>query len=132
MLAALSRRERAARGPVRRHRRPGLDAGHDRARLRHRPSGDRRLDDPLTVAALTTGVVLVALFVLTEWRARQPIMPLRLFASRERIVPIVRPGQVIATPSDATAAVVPTPTTTSRTTSTPSTGPRTAATPPTP
>jgi predicted MFS family arabinose efflux permease len=40
--------------------------------------------DPLTVAALTAGVVLLALLVLNESRARQPIMPLRLFASRER------------------------------------------------
>ena len=40
--------------------------------------------DPLTVAALAAGVMLLALFVLNEWRATQPIMPLRLFASRER------------------------------------------------
>jgi len=41
--------------------------------------------DRLTVAALTAGVVLLALLVLNEWRAKQPIMPLRLFASRERV-----------------------------------------------
>jgi predicted MFS family arabinose efflux permease len=40
--------------------------------------------DALTIAALAGGVVLLALLVLNEWRARQPIMPLRLFASRER------------------------------------------------
>jgi EmrB/QacA subfamily drug resistance transporter len=40
--------------------------------------------DPLTVAALAVGVVLLGLFVLDESRAQQPIMPLRLFASRER------------------------------------------------
>jgi predicted MFS family arabinose efflux permease len=30
------------------------------------------------------GVLLLAVLVLNEWRARQPIMPLRLFASPER------------------------------------------------
>ena len=38
----------------------------------------------LTMATLTAGVMLLALFVVNEWRAQQPIMPLRLFASRER------------------------------------------------
>jgi EmrB/QacA subfamily drug resistance transporter len=40
--------------------------------------------DPLTIVALAGGAGLLALLVLNEWRARQPIMPLRLFASRER------------------------------------------------
>jgi len=40
--------------------------------------------DPRTVATVASGVILLALFVLIEWRAKQPIMPLRLFASRER------------------------------------------------
>jgi len=40
--------------------------------------------DRFTIAALTAGVVLLAFFVLNESRARQPIMPLRLFARRER------------------------------------------------
>jgi EmrB/QacA subfamily drug resistance transporter len=40
--------------------------------------------DPHTVLPITAGVVLLAIFVFTEWRAKQPIMPLRLFASRER------------------------------------------------
>ena len=40
--------------------------------------------NPLTLAALTAGVVLLAILVFNERRARQPIMPLRLFASRER------------------------------------------------
>jgi EmrB/QacA subfamily drug resistance transporter len=40
--------------------------------------------DPYTVASLLAGVVLLAFFVWHEWRAPQPIMPLRLFASRER------------------------------------------------
>jgi predicted MFS family arabinose efflux permease len=40
--------------------------------------------DPLTGTALAVGLVLLALFVLNERRAAQPILPLRLFASRER------------------------------------------------
>lgn len=40
--------------------------------------------DMVTIASLAAGLVLLALFVLTEWRAKQPIMPLGLFASRER------------------------------------------------
>jgi EmrB/QacA subfamily drug resistance transporter len=40
--------------------------------------------DLSTVLAVLVGVILLAVFILTEWRAKQPIMPLRLFASRER------------------------------------------------
>jgi len=40
--------------------------------------------DPATVSALAIGLVLIALFVFNESRAAQPILPLRLFASRER------------------------------------------------
>lgn len=40
--------------------------------------------DPWTLVALASGFVLLALFGLNEWRVKQPIMPLRLFASRER------------------------------------------------
>jgi EmrB/QacA subfamily drug resistance transporter len=40
--------------------------------------------DRLTVAALAGGAVLLALFVVNERRAEQPITPLRLLASRER------------------------------------------------
>jgi EmrB/QacA subfamily drug resistance transporter len=40
--------------------------------------------DPMTIAALAAGVVLLAFLVFNEWRVAQPIMPLRLFASRER------------------------------------------------
>lgn len=40
--------------------------------------------DPLTAAALVAGVALLAFLVFNEWRAEQPIMPLHLFASRER------------------------------------------------
>ena len=38
----------------------------------------------VTVASLAAGAVLLALFVVNERRAEQPITPLRLFASRER------------------------------------------------
>jgi EmrB/QacA subfamily drug resistance transporter len=48
-------------------------------------SADTAWTDPVTAAALATGVVLLTAFVCVEWRARQPIMPLRLFASRERV-----------------------------------------------
>ncbi|EJL89480.1 arabinose efflux permease family protein [Polaromonas sp. CF318] len=40
--------------------------------------------DAFTVAPLAAGSVLLAFFVWNESRARQPIMPLQLFASRER------------------------------------------------
>lgn len=40
--------------------------------------------DPLTVAVLASGILLLGLFVLVERRAAQPIVPLHLFASRER------------------------------------------------
>ena len=40
--------------------------------------------DALTLAALAGGVLLLAMFVLNERRAEQPVMPLHLFASRER------------------------------------------------
>jgi len=40
--------------------------------------------DIVTVVALATGLGLLALFIVNESRARQPVMPLRLFASRER------------------------------------------------
>lgn len=40
--------------------------------------------DSFTLVALSAGMVLLALFVLIESRARQPVLPLRLFASRER------------------------------------------------
>ena len=40
--------------------------------------------DAVTVASVATGAVLLGLFVFNESRASQPILPLRLFASRER------------------------------------------------
>lgn len=40
--------------------------------------------DPMTTWPMMTGMVVLVVFVLNEWRAKQPIMPLRLFASLER------------------------------------------------
>ncbi|HEV7321668.1 MAG TPA: MFS transporter [Ensifer sp.] len=48
-------------------------------------SAEAGVHDPLTLAALALGLLLLAAFVVNERRARQPIMPLRLFASRERV-----------------------------------------------
>jgi EmrB/QacA subfamily drug resistance transporter len=39
---------------------------------------------PVTVTSLALGVVMLAVLILNEARVAQPIMPLRLFASRER------------------------------------------------
>jgi len=47
-------------------------------------AADTGWGDSVTVAIIAFGVGLLALFVFNEWRARQPIMPLRLFESRER------------------------------------------------
>jgi EmrB/QacA subfamily drug resistance transporter len=47
-------------------------------------SADAGRGSPVTVAALAGGVVLLVVLVANEWRAEQPIMPLRLFRSRER------------------------------------------------
>lgn len=47
-------------------------------------SADSGWGDPVTVSTLAAGVVLLVLFVIVEGRAAQPIMPLRMFASRER------------------------------------------------
>ncbi|PUB24455.1 EmrB/QacA subfamily drug resistance transporter [Promicromonospora sp. AC04] len=47
-------------------------------------SGERGWASPVTVGALVTGVVLLALLVVHESRTAHPIMPLRLFRSRER------------------------------------------------
>ncbi|MCU1445793.1 MFS transporter [Cryobacterium sp.] len=40
--------------------------------------------DPVTLLAVAAGAVLLALFVLVESKASQPIMPLRLFCNRQR------------------------------------------------
>jgi len=47
-------------------------------------SADAGWSDPITLVAVLGGLVLLALFVANERRAPQPIMPLRLFRSRER------------------------------------------------
>ncbi len=40
--------------------------------------------DPVTIAAFAAGVVLLGAFVFVELRAESPIVPLRLFADRDR------------------------------------------------
>jgi EmrB/QacA subfamily drug resistance transporter len=47
-------------------------------------AGTAGWSDRVTVASLTGGLLLLALFVVNERRAAQPITPLRLFRSRER------------------------------------------------
>ena len=47
-------------------------------------SADAGWASPVIVGSLAAGVVLLVAFVLIEARAAQPIMPLRLFASRRR------------------------------------------------
>jgi EmrB/QacA subfamily drug resistance transporter len=47
-------------------------------------SADVGWADPFTILSLLVGLLLLGFLVLNEWRAKQPIMPLRLFASRER------------------------------------------------
>ncbi|WP_145942765.1 MFS transporter [Corynebacterium glyciniphilum] len=47
-------------------------------------AGETGWSQPLTVWPIVAGVVILTVFVVNEWRARQPIMPLRLFASAER------------------------------------------------
>ena len=47
-------------------------------------AADAGWGDEVTLAAFVAGLALLAAFVRTEWRAEQPITPLRLFASRTR------------------------------------------------
>jgi len=47
-------------------------------------TADAGWTSPVTATAVSAGVVLLIVFVLIERRAAQPIMPLRLFASRRR------------------------------------------------
>lgn len=47
-------------------------------------AGEHSWGDPLTVWPIMIGAVVLAVFVVNEWKAKQPIMPLRLFASAER------------------------------------------------
>jgi EmrB/QacA subfamily drug resistance transporter len=47
-------------------------------------SADHGWGDGVAITGLLVGVALLSCFVLNEWRVAQPIMPLRLFADRER------------------------------------------------
>jgi EmrB/QacA subfamily drug resistance transporter len=47
-------------------------------------SADEGFGDGVTLGLLVAGVLLLVAFVAAERRAAQPVMPLRLFASRER------------------------------------------------
>ena len=47
-------------------------------------SADRGWTAPTTVLSLVAGAILLAVLIIHESRAEQPIMPLRLFRSRER------------------------------------------------
>jgi len=47
-------------------------------------AGEHGWADPLTIWPIVIGGAVLVVFVLNEWRAKQPIMPLRLFASAER------------------------------------------------
>jgi EmrB/QacA subfamily drug resistance transporter len=47
-------------------------------------SADAGWGDPVTVGALLVGLTLVGVFVTRQHRAGEPLMPLRLFADRER------------------------------------------------
>jgi EmrB/QacA subfamily drug resistance transporter len=47
-------------------------------------SADAGWNDPLTIGALLAGLMLVAVFVVGQHRAVEPLMPLRLFADRAR------------------------------------------------
>jgi len=47
-------------------------------------SADAGWTDPVTIVSLAVGLLLLVLLVTNERRAEQPIMPLRLFRSRER------------------------------------------------
>ncbi|MDN5654234.1 MAG: MFS transporter, partial [Kocuria sp.] len=47
-------------------------------------AGERSWSNALTIWPVIAGLVVLSAFVVNEWKARQPIMPLRLFASRER------------------------------------------------
>jgi MFS family permease len=50
-------------------------------------SADAGWTDALTLAALAAGVLLLALFVVNERRAAQPVMPLRLFSAASEPAP---------------------------------------------
>ncbi|MFJ3394820.1 MFS transporter [Leifsonia aquatica] len=47
-------------------------------------TADSGWDDPVALAAIGGGLVVLAGFILIEWRAAQPILPLRVFRNRVR------------------------------------------------
>lgn len=47
-------------------------------------AGERGWTAALTIWPIIAGLVILTAFVVNEWKAKQPIMPLRLFASAER------------------------------------------------
>jgi len=47
-------------------------------------SADAGWSDPVTIATLTIGLVLIAAFLLSQRNASAPLLPLRLFADRQR------------------------------------------------
>lgn len=47
-------------------------------------TADTGRTDPVTVACIAAGVMVLALFAVIEWKAAQPILPLRVFANRVR------------------------------------------------
>lgn len=47
-------------------------------------AGETGWSAPLTLWPILIGAAVVTVFIINEWRATQPIMPLRLFASAER------------------------------------------------
>lgn len=63
-------------------------------------TADRGWTDPRTLGPILAGLVVIAVFVVNEWKARQPIMPLRLFASAQRsgaaIARLLFAGTIIA------------------------------------
>ena len=83
--AARPARDRASHRPLRPPGRADLDARHDRARLRLRARGGRRLERPVHGRLVRRERRPARrCSSSTERRAAQPITPLRLFASRER------------------------------------------------
>nr|WP_321269951.1 MFS transporter [uncultured Tolumonas sp.] len=52
-------------------------------------SSEQGWNDFYTLIALSAGVLLMITFVINEWQAKQPIMPLRLFTHKERNAALV-------------------------------------------
>jgi EmrB/QacA subfamily drug resistance transporter len=47
-------------------------------------AGEQGWSGPMTLWPILVGALVLAVFAVNEWKAKQPIMPLRLFASAER------------------------------------------------